>query len=227
MSKDNKKKPTTKKPATKKPTQKPKKEVKKTTTKKEVKKPTVKKEEKKLEKIVFTDNLSANECIHCKKYFDKKLTICPFCNRDQKNNLGRNVILILLLIFLILFATSRAYEKRVESSISEEEYKLSSRLLSYEELVRRPIDYKGTNVKVIGEVIKVEGIDLSYGNVMTITLDTNLFEGSTEQLIKFEYIDKNYEMGIINGDLITVYGDYTSINGNIPFIDAKYIVFGS
>ena len=201
----------------KKPTQKP----------KEVKKVAPKKEIKKEEEIIFTDNVSANKCIHCKKYFDKNLTICPFCHKDQKDNLGKNTILILLLMFLVLFGIIRLYEQKKDPSITEEEYKLSSKLLSYEELVRRPADYKGTNVKVIGEVVKVEGVDLSYGNVMTITLDTNLFEGNTEQLIKFEYTDKDYEIGIINGDLITVYGDYKSINGNIPFIEAKYIVFGS
>lgn len=211
------KKPTPKKPAPKKPTQKP----------KEVKKVAPKKEIKKDEEIIFTDNVSANKCIHCKKYFDKNLTICPFCHKDQKDNLGKNTILILLLMFLVLFGIIRLYEQKKDPSITEEEYKLSSKLLSYEELVRRPADYKGTNVKVIGEVVKVEGVDLSYGNVMTITLDTNLFEGNTEQLIKFEYTDKDYEIGIINGDLITVYGDYKSINGNIPFIEAKYIVFGS
>lgn len=211
------KKPTPKKPAPKKPTQKP----------KEVKKVAPKKEIKKEEEIIFTDNVSANKCIHCKKYFDKNLTICPFCHKDQKDNLGKNTILILLLMFLVLFGIIRLYEQKKDPSITEEEYKLSSKLLSYEELVRRPADYKGTNVKVIGEVVKVEGVDLSYGNVMTITLDTNLFEGNTEQLIKFEYTDKDYEIGIINGDLITVYGDYKSINGNIPFIEAKYIVFGS
>ena len=211
------KKPTPKKPAPKKPTQKP----------KEVKKVAPKKEIKKEEEIIFTDNVSANKCIHCKKYFDKNLTICPFCHKDQKDNLGKNTILIFLLMFLVLFGIIRLYEQKKDPSITEEEYKLSSKLLSYEELVRRPADYKGTNVKVIGEVVKVEGVDLSYGNVMTITLDTNLFEGNTEQLIKFEYTDKDYEIGIINGDLITVYGDYKSINGNIPFIEAKYIVFGS
>lgn len=211
------KKPTPKKPAPKKPTQKP----------KEVKKVAPKKEIKKDEEIIFTDNVSANKCIHCKKYFDKNLTICPFCHKDQKDNLGKNTILILLLMFLVLFGIIRLYEQKKDPSITEEEYKLSSKLLSYEELVRRPADYKGTNVKVIGEVVKVEGVDLSYGNVMTITLDTNLFEGNIEQLIKFEYTDKDYEIGIINGDLITVYGDYKSINGNIPFIEAKYIVFGS
>ena len=217
MNKEEKKKTSVKKTSAKKTTQKP----------KEVKKSTPKKEIKKEEEIVFTDNISANKCIHCKKYFDKELTICPFCNKDQKKNFGSNIILILLLIFLIFFGISRLYEKRRETDISEEEYKLSSKLLSYEELVRRPADYKNTNIKVIGKVIKVEGVDLSYGNVMTVTLDANLFEGSAEQLIKFEYIDKNYEIGIINGDLITVYGDYTSINGNIPFIEAKYIIFGS
>ncbi len=217
MNKEEKKKPATKKPAPKKPTQKP----------KEVKKVAPKKEIKKDEEIIFTDNVSANKCIHCKKYFDKNLTICPFCHKDQKDNLGKNTILILLLMFLVLFGIIRLYEQKKDPSITEEEYKLSSKLLSYEELVRRPADYKGTNVKVIGEVVKVEGVDLSYGNVMTITLDTNLFEGNTEQLIKFEYTDKDYEIGIINGDLITVYGDYKSINGNIPFIEAKYIVFGS
>lgn len=177
--------------------------------------------------IIFTDNVSANKCKHCHKYFEKELLICPYCNRDQKDNVGKIIIFVLSVILLLSIIGNHFIDKYYENQVSEAEYKYNCKLHSYEELVRKPKKYKKTNIKVIGQVIKVEGVDVSYGNVMNVTLDANLFDGPNEQLITFEFTDKNYELGFIEGDLITVYGEYTSINGNIPFVKAKYIVFGT
>ncbi len=177
--------------------------------------------------IVFLDNVSANKCKHCHKFFEKELVICPFCHKNQKDNLGKIVIVVLAIILLLSIIGTHFLNKYYENQVSAETYKLNCKLLSYEDLVRKPNIYKGTNVKIIGKVLKVEGVDVSYGNVMNVTLDANLFEGTSKQLITFEYTDKKYEIGFIEGDLITVYGEYISINGNNPFIKAKYIVFGS
>ncbi len=202
-------------------------QVKKTENKKIEKKPK-KVEKNKDNDIIFKDNVSANKCIHCKKYFEKILTICPFCNKKQNDYTGKIVIISLFVILLILVAVNIAIDKYYVNKISESEYKFISQLLSYEELVRLPKKHKNTKVKVIGEVVKVDGTDTLNGNVMNVTLNTNLFEDSEdERIVEFEYIDQEYDTGIINGDIITVYGEYAKINGNIPFIQAKYITFGS
>ncbi|MDD4406528.1 MAG: hypothetical protein PHF30_00605 [Bacilli bacterium] len=177
--------------------------------------------------IVFLDNVSANKCRHCHKFFEKELTICPFCHKDQKDNFGKIVIGILSTLLLLSIIGSHFLNKYYENKVSEDEYKFNCKLLSYEELVRKPNRFKNTDIKIIGQVVKVEGVDVSYGNVMNITIDANLFEGTNKQLITFDYIDKNYEIGFIEGDLITVYGEYDSINGNTPFVKAKYVVIGT
>ncbi|HHX33173.1 MAG TPA: hypothetical protein GX713_02995 [Mollicutes bacterium] len=208
---------------------------KKTTKPKEVKKEKVepkKIDEKKIKDenldIVFKDDVSANKCKYCNKYFEKVLTKCPFCKKTQDDKTGKIVIAVLLIILILSIIMNIIIDKYYVNRETESDYKYQAKLLSYEEMVRSPNLYKDTKVKVIGEVIKVEGIDLSKGNVMNVTLNTNLFEDDGEErLITFEYTDKDYEIGFINGDLITVYGKYAKINGNVPFIQAKYIVFGT
>lgn len=198
-----------------------------TNTKKSPVKKTITKVIEPKKDIIFTDTVSANKCRHCHKYFEKELTICPFCNKDQKDNVGKIIIAILSILLLLSIIGNHFIDKYYENQVSEAEYKYNCKLLSYEQLVRKPKKFKKTDVKVIGQVVKVEGVDVSYGNVMNVTIDSNLFDGPNEQLITFEYTDKKYELGFIEGDLITVYGEYASINGNIPFVKAKYIVFGT
>ena len=167
------------------------------------------------------------ECHHCYKDFEKGLTVCPFCRKSQKDQTGSIVIAVLSLILLLCIIGNHFLNIYYNEPINESDYKYNCKLTSYEDLVRRPKDYKYTDIKVIGKVIKVEGKDASYGNIMTITIDANLFSGDNEQLIDFKYIDKEYETGFIEGDIVTVYGNYKSINGNTPFINARYIVFGT
>lgn len=167
------------------------------------------------------------ECRHCHKDFEKGLTVCPYCRKSQKDQTGTIVITILSVILLISIIGNHFINLYYEKPVNESDYKFNCRLTSYEEMVRSPKDFKYKDVKVIGKVVDVEGKDVSYGNAMTVTIDANLFSGDSEQLITFKYTDKNYEMGFIEGDIVTIYGSYKSINGNTPFIDAKYIVFGS
>ncbi|MDD4187842.1 MAG: hypothetical protein PHX04_03670 [Bacilli bacterium] len=157
----------------------------------------------------------------------KKVIEKASVSENQKDKAGGVVILILIVLLLLSIIGTHFINLYYVKPVSEADYKYNSILVSYEELVRSPKEYKNKDIKVIGEVIKVEGVDSSYGNDMTITIDGNLFSGDYEQLITFKYIDLDYEIGFIEGDIITVYGNYKSINGNVPFIEAKYVVFGS
>ncbi len=178
-------------------------------------------------KIKTKSILDTTECRHCHKDFEKGLKICPSCRRSQRDQTGNIVITILSIILILSIIGNHFIAKYYEEPVNESDYKYSCKLISYEDLVRSPKDYKGTDIKVIGKVTKVDGSDSSTGNIMNITIDANLFSGDNEQIITFEYIDKKYEVGFIEGDIVTVYGNYKSINGNTPYIDAKYIVFGS
>lgn len=203
--------------------------------KKETKKRVVKKTKTLNETIDITkDNVKKEiinnpnkiECIHCHKYFDKGLSICPYCRKSQKDHTGITVMIILAIVMLLCIIGSYFIKKYSTSPMSETEFKNSCQLVSYESLVRNPKTYKKQNIKVMGTVVSVKGTDTNYGNIMEITINANLFDETKTQDIVINYTDNNYNQGFIEGDLITAYGEYTLINGNTPTIEAKYIIFG-
>lgn len=176
-------------------------------------------------KIAKDENLI--ECKYCHKNYEKGYTICPHCHKRQKTtSIGIAFFITFAIIFLIGIITFHFIEKYLTNPQPEIDYKLTCQLVDYENLVRHPKDYKNKDIKVIGQVVNVEGYDDGISNNMTITINVNLFENGINQLITIEYNDYKYEQGFLAGDLITVYGKYTSINGNIPNISAEYIVFG-
>lgn len=183
------------------------------------------KTENKTEEVAM---ISGQMCKYCHNYFEKGLTICPHCRKRQtKNTVGLTVAIVFGLVFLLFIITGYFVDKYVFSSVNEDEYKASCKLVSYENLIRVPKDYKFEHVKVIGTIVSITGTDDGYGNDMTIELNANLFENGVEQIIKVNFRDKDYSQGFMQGDLITVYGEYTAINGSEPEIDAEFIVFGN
>lgn len=216
-----------------------KKTTKKEPIKKEENKKTVKKSAPRKKELNLTTNLKKEEneikiklkgeneieCAFCHKYFDKGLKICPYCRKHQKYGLGITFTIIVIAVFLTVILASSLIEKFAINGKTEEEYKQSCVLTTYEQLIRTPKEYKGKDIKVIGEVVEVIGYDDGFSNNMTIKINANLFEGK-EQFISLEFIDKEYEQGFIAGDIITAYGEYTQINGNEPTIEIKYITLG-
>jgi hypothetical protein len=172
------------------------------------------------------DSLNKQECIHCHKFFDKGLTICPYCRRSQKDKTGPIVIVILAIILLLSIIISYFVSKYNDVSVSAVDYEKSCKLVAYEDLVRKPKKYKNEAVKIIGVVESVTGTDTDYGNKMVITINANMFDETTEQRVIVNFDDKDYSQGFIKGDTISIYGTFSKINGNTPVIDAKYIVFG-
>lgn len=167
------------------------------------------------------------ECRYCFKDFKKGLTICPYCHKSQKDQTGTVIIGILLVILLLCIIGNHFLDLYFTKPMNESEYKINCRLTSYEELVKKPKEFKYSDIRVIGKVVDVDGDDVSYGNIMTVTIDANLFNEDYEQLITFKYVDKEYNTGLIKGDIVSVYGKYQSINGNVPYVEAKYINFSS
>ena len=173
---------------------------------------------------IINDNLI--ECVYCHQKFEKGYTICPHCRKRQKNSISLMFFIVILSILLFAIICFHFIEKSIGKNNTEEDYKQSCELVDYENLVRHPKDYKNKDIRVIGDVIDVTGYDDGFGNVMQITINANQFENGEEQLITIDYTDKDYSQGFLIGDTITVYGEYTNINGNIPNITAKYIIFG-
>lgn len=227
MKEENKKtKTTTKKTTEKKP-------IRKTTTKRGVKKAqkaepnlneTITNQTVQKEAVIINDNLI--ECNNCHQKFEKGYSICPHCHKRQTPSVSLTFFIVFAVVFLFGIITFHFVDKYVLKNVVETDYKDTCVLVDYENLVRHPKDYRSKDVKVIGEIVSVEGIDTGYGNNMHITINANLFENGAEHLITIDYSDTTYDQGFIEGDLITVYGTYESINGNIPNINAKFIVFG-
>lgn len=197
-------------------------DIKKTETKKvTVKKVTPPKETK------VVDNTPKVNCKYCNEPMPNDLTVCPFCLRNQKDILGRIVIGSLVVILLLSIIFNHFVTKYYADKVSESDYKQSCKLVSYEDLVRNYREYKGEDIKIIGRIIKVEGADTGKSNKMTVQIDVNLFEGTGEQVVEFIFTDKDFEKGLLVDDIITVYGNYSSLNGNTPYIKAKYLFFGA
>lgn len=237
--KEETKKPSAKKSTTKKASTTKKVAEKKTVKKVATKKPsqkainqelnlneTIQNEEVKQEVVINSDTTNLVECKYCHQKFEKGYTICPHCHKRQGSGIGLAFFIVFGVVFLFGIISFHFIDKYILKNVVETDYKDTCVLVDYENLVRHPKNYKGKDVKVIGTVVKVEGFDTGYGNEMTITINANLFEDGAEHLVTVYYSDNLYEQGFIEGDTITVYGTYDSINGNIPNIDAKFIVFG-
>lgn len=173
------------------------------------------------------ENLNVDQCKYCHKFFDKGLTVCPHCRKNQNISTVSTIITILIAIFaLLLLFTYFFMDNQNKNKLTPEEYKSTCVLVSYEDLVRSPKNTMYKTVKLIGKVVSVEGHDNGItGNSMTIKININLFANQAEQLVEIKFNDKDYKQGFLTDDLVEVYGKYTQINGNVPTIEAEYIDF--
>ena len=173
------------------------------------------------------ENLNVDQCKYCHKFFDKGLTVCPHCRKNQNISTVSTIITILIAIFaLLLLFTYFFMDNQNKNKLTPEEYKSTCVLVSYEDLVRSPKNTMYKTVKLIGKVVSVEGHDNGItGNSMIIKINVNLFSNQAEQIVEIKFNDKDYKQGFLTNDLVEVYGKYTQINGNVPTIEAEYIDF--
>jgi hypothetical protein len=190
-------------------------------------KPVVKKTSKRV--AAKKEEVTSNkyECKYCLHLIDKDMSICPNCRRNNKVNY--NFIMYFVIAFVLLFTILFYHfvDKYVFNKQSYEEYTASCVFVSYEDLVRVPKINLDKNVQVVGKVISVDGASDGLFNNMTITVDMNLFDDGAKNIVTVNFVDKNFEKGFINGDVVKIYGIYETINGNVPYIDAKYIDFNN
>lgn len=173
------------------------------------------------------ENLNVDQCKYCHKFFDKGLTVCPHCRKNQNISTVSTIITVLIAIFaLLLLFTYFFMDNQNKNKLTPEEYKSTCVLVSYEDLVRSPKNTMYKTVKLIGKVVSVEGHDNGItGNSMIIKINVNLFSNQAEQIVEIKFNDKDYKQGFLTNDLVEVYGKYTQINGNVPTIEAEYIDF--
>lgn len=111
--------------------------------------------------------------------------------------------------------------------MGEAEYKAACREVSYESLSRNPEEYKGTYVKVSGEILQV----VENGNNYVLRVSV----GSVLNDIYVTYTKKEGEARLLEYDHITIYGKamgtktYTTVMNaqrTIPQVYAGYIDLG-
>ncbi len=124
-------------------------------------------------------------------------------------------------------------KEEAKAKKEEEDFKNSCKTLTYKELARNPDNVKGTNVKLVGEVIQVmEGS--SYNSIrLNITKGSYGYYSDT---IYVTYTPVSGEDKILEDDIITIWGttegdcSYTSVMGatiTLPKITAKYLQIDS
>jgi len=217
MEKGAKKKTTTKKVATKKPAAKKKAATKMAT-------PEIQKVTKK--KTVVKPKINQTECRYCYHEFDDGIIVCPHCKRSQKDKTGMIVIAILSVILVFCLIANYFIDKHFDTDPTETQYKERAPLVSYEDMINRAATLRGTNVSVRGVVTKVDGEDTGESNLMTVTMNINMFEDGEPQPITFDYEDMDFSSGIMVGKIMTVFGEYTQLNGSTPHIEARFVEFG-
>lgn len=191
---------------------------------KETPKPNIKPEPKKVPNIKEEKILEVplkDEVIN-NPLFKKDITL----HEDREYNENIKVILIIIIAILLVSLALLFNVRNKAKNYNEKDYKYIATTVSYEDLVRNPGELKEKIVKVYGKVTNVKGVDVKSGNIMEITMDANLFDDELVYTVNLDYVDTDYKHGFIEGDLITVYGRYKRIDGNTPYLEAKYIEIG-
>lgn len=122
-------------------------------------------------------------------------------------------------------------EEKAQKEVEEKSFKESCKTFTFEQIARNPENFKGTKVKLTGEVIQALYDTNSVDLRVNITKKGNYSPYYTDTI----YVTYNTTAGedkILENDIITIYGtsmgDYTykSTIGaiiNLPLISAKYI----
>lgn len=127
-------------------------------------------------------------------------------------------------------------KKELEQKAKEEQEKQafisSCQTYTFEQIARNPDKFKGTNVKLTGEVVQV--IDGLVSKSLRVNITKNgKYSTYYTDTIYVNYMPEEGEDRILEDDIITVYGtaqgdySYTSTIGTtitLPFVSGKYIV---
>lgn len=178
------------------------------------------------------------------KYRDK----APFFKKRKTSSSCVGFVLIFVIHFILqailgnfFSADYKAYLKQKSETFgtqtqetqffaTQEDYKQACQTFSYEDISRYPDDYKGKLATYTGKVEQVRNYTGKTWFRLGIT-EGEFDIWSDMIFVEFQY-DKNEKARILEGDILTVYGEldgiktYTAVLGNevqIPHLKAKYI----
>lgn len=122
-------------------------------------------------------------------------------------------------------------EEKAKKEQEEKEFKDSCQTYTFEQMARNPQNFKGTNVKLTGEVVQVMTDSYSTNLRVNITKKGNYSTYYTDTIYVI-YHPESGEDKILEDDIITIYGtsqgdcSYKTVMGSevtLPNVEAKYI----
>lgn len=122
-------------------------------------------------------------------------------------------------------------ERKAKAKQEEKNFKAKCKTYTYQQIARNPEKFKGTNVKLTGEVVQALYGDDSVDLRVNITKQGTYYISYTDT-VYVTYDTEEGEDKILEDDIITIYGtslgeySYTSTVGvpiTLPLIDGKYI----
>lgn len=123
-------------------------------------------------------------------------------------------------------------EQKAKEEQEKQEFISSCQTYTFEQIARNPDKFKGTNVKLTGEVVQV--IDGLASKSLRVNITKNgTYSTYYTDTIYVNYMPEEGEDRILEDDIITIYGtaqgdySYTSTIGTtitLPFVSGKYIV---
>ncbi len=167
--------------------------------------------------ILGYESLECKSCPHCNRDIPVNATKCPYCKKKLVHSLKKKAIIVTLLFssitFICLYSLYGIPNERIATN-----YKDQCIEINYENLIRKADYYNHYNVFFEGKIKSITTVD-KHRKIMEIAI---IMDNNEEHKIDLEY--RNIEsIGYMVGDTVKVYGKYLSLNGNIPYIKAKYI----
>lgn len=118
-------------------------------------------------------------------------------------------------------------------ALTEVEYKAKCQTYTYNEIARNPENYVGTYAKYTGEVVQVMEGDDGYCELrITITKKNDGYSSYYTDAIYASYTRKLGESRLLEGDLVTAYGQndglfsYITVRGDeitVPYVVLEYV----
>ncbi len=113
-----------------------------------------------------------------------------------------------------------------------EQYTASCKVYNYNDILRNPSSYVGEKAKFVGKVLQVQKNGNTFDMLVNVT-DNGY--GLYSDTIYVHFVKRPQDNGIIEDDIITIYGElnstktYTTVLGaekTVPAVNAAYVGFG-
>lgn len=150
--------------------------------------------------------------------------------RKNKINVYIKSMVLSIIVFLVsvmaLGSSSDGNSKSNNNEMSESDYKSQSVEVTYDQIAREPNKYKGTYVKIKGNIVQIQD------NGSSAALRVNITEEEYNDIVWVNYSYAANEKKLLQDDTINIWGiskgeiSYTSILGakiTVPEVNAEYI----